>query len=155
MRGKFCWSCTLFLLWIPTNDKIFNLFRTLSKFWWMPSSTVAPVRTPLVLVVLVPSGVRLWTSLHWGVSTRPSGSCVPGHVKPPSGISRLLLSVWLMSWSMLPRYSDLFLAHLSLMCKWLFWLKNFGCCLEYDLFWFSLIPIKFGIKFVSINRACL
>ena len=37
--------------------------RTPSRFWWTPSSTLAPVRTPLVLVVLVPSAVRLLMSL--------------------------------------------------------------------------------------------
>lgn len=151
MRGKFCWFCILFLFWILINDKIFNFFRIFFKFWWMLLLIVVFVRILFVLVVLVSLGVRLWTFFYWGVLIRLFGFCVSGYVKFFLGILRLLLSVWLMSWLMLLRYSDLFLVYLSLM----FWLKKFGCCLEYDFFWFFLILIKFGIKFVLINRVCL
>lgn len=88
---------------LPLFSTAFVPFRTLFRFWWMPSSTVDPVRTPHVSVVPVLLDDRLLMCLPSDVLTRPSGSCVLGLGRPPSGTSRPLLSVWLTSWSMLPR----------------------------------------------------
>merc|ERR1712071_566171 len=67
------------------------------------SLTPDHVKIPPVLVVLVPSAVKLLTFHLCAVSTRLSGLCALELVKLPSGTSRPLLNAWLMNLLMLLR----------------------------------------------------
>ena len=78
-------------------------FRIPSKYWWMPSSTLDPVRTPPVSVVPELFVAKPWMCPHFVAWTRPSGCSAPEPGRPASGTSRALPSAWPMSSSMQPR----------------------------------------------------